>query len=99
MRALASICVILVGCGKPSMGDDGTGDDDNPKGWTITVDMSGLDRFVQPATATSWHVSGTATASEGLAGVTVAESAVTVDGSGAFAAEVGVMPGLTRVPI
>jgi hypothetical protein len=98
MRALASICVILVGCSKPSMGGD-DGGDDNPKGWTITVDMSGLDRFVQPATSTTWHVAGTATASEGLAGVTVAGNAVTVDPSGAFAADVGVMPGLTRVPI
>jgi hypothetical protein len=99
MRALASICVILAGCGKPTLGDDGTGDDDNPKGWTITVDMSGLDRFVQPATSTTWHVAGTATASDGLAGVTVAGSPVAVDGSGAFATDVGVMPGLTRVPI
>src|SRR5215470_6709497 len=99
MRALASICVILVGCGKPGMGDDGTGGDDNPKGWTITVAMSGLDRFVQPETSTTWHVGGTATASEGLTGVTVAGSPVTVDGSGAFATDVAVMPGLTRVPI
>src|SRR5262245_60144970 len=97
MRAFA-IVLTLVGCAKPHPGDDGSGDDD-PKGWTITVDMSGLDRFVQPATSTTWHVAGTATATEGLAGVTVAGQTVTVATAGGFAADVPVAPGLTRVPI
>src|SRR5215475_1099098 len=98
MRAFA-IVLTLVGCAKPpGTGDDGSGDDD-PKGWTITVDMSGLDRFVQPATSTTWHVAGTATATEGLAGVTVAGQPVTVATGGGFAADVAVVPGLTRVPI
>jgi hypothetical protein len=44
----------------------------DPKGWTITVDMSGLDRFVVPETATSWPIAGRATATYGLASVTVA---------------------------
>src|SRR5688572_432024 len=80
--ALCAAMAAIISCGsKTGGGDDGTGDDDDspqpePE-WTIDVDMSGLDRFVPAGTAT-WPVAGRATASEGLAGVEVAESAATV---------------------
>lgn len=91
--------VAAVGCSSKSMsGGDGMPEPD-PKGWTITVDMSGLDRFVQPADAPSWTVAGNATASEGLASVAVAGAVVDLSGAGAFSTTVPVTPGLTHVAI
>lgn len=88
--------VVLAACsGKPTAGDDAPPD---PKGWTITVDMSPLDRYVDPA-ATSWTVRGIASATEGLASVDVDGRAATIADHGAFAQDVTVMPGLTRVPV
>jgi hypothetical protein len=98
MRLLTCTALVVLGCSSKPASDDMTTEPD-PKGWTITVDMSGLDRFVQPNGTTSWPVAGVATATEGLASVTVAEAAVELDASGAFATTVPVMPGLTRVPI
>ncbi len=82
-------------------GDDDDGDDapPDPKGWTISVDMSGLDRFVTPASTTSWQVGGIATATEGLARVDVAGSTVDVTTAGVFVTEAAVTPGLTVVPV
>ena len=90
------------GCGKDVGGgdDDGGGDDAPPTpedAWRIDVDVSGLDRFVPLGTET-WTVAGSVTASEGVAGVDVADAAVAADG-GAFSADVTVAPGLTVVPI
>ena len=66
MRSLCWL-VLLVGCsGQSSTTDDLPPD---PKGWTITVDMSALERYVTPETATAWRVSGTATATEGLGSI------------------------------
>jgi hypothetical protein len=93
----AAALVAAVGCSKT--GSDQTGTEPDPKGWTITVDMSGTDRFVQPADAMTWPVTGVATATEGLQDVKVNDALVEVDGSGAFAANVMVTPGLVRVPI
>jgi hypothetical protein len=91
--------VAAVGCSSKSMSPgDGTPEPD-PKGWTITVDMSGLDRFVQPADAPSWAVAGSATASEGLASVAVDGALVDLSGAGAFSTTVPVMPGLTHVAV
>jgi hypothetical protein len=103
IRTLVVISILfLVGCGKEMGpgGDDGGGDDGPipEPAWSIDVDMSTLDRFV-PLGTTTWHVAGTATASEGLASVDVAGAAATLDGSGAFGAEVSCAPGLTIVPV
>jgi hypothetical protein len=93
----AALCA-AVGCSKsPSDGTEQPEPD--PKGWTITVDMSGLDRFVQPGDSTSWPVGGVATATDGLQAVKVNDALVEVDGNGAFLTSVPVTPGLTRVPI
>ncbi|HUS27455.1 MAG TPA: hypothetical protein VMZ53_03070 [Kofleriaceae bacterium] len=94
----AAALVAAVGCSK-SPSDETLPPEPDPKGWTITVDMSGLDRFVQPGDSTSWPVGGVATATEGLATVKVNDALVDVDASGAFVADVTVAPGLTRVPI
>lgn len=103
IRTLALISILfLIACGKEMGpgGDDGGGDDGPipEPAWSIDVDLSTLDRFV-PLGTTSWHVGGTATASEGLASVDVAGAPATLDGSGGFAAEVACAPGLTVVPI
>src|ERR1043165_2046820 len=93
----AAALVAAVGCSKS--GSDQTQPEPDPKGWTITVDMSGLDRFVQPADSTSWPVNGVATATEGLASLQVDDALVDVAGDGAFSTNVMVTPGLRRVPI
>ena len=97
MRAYALIALGVMGC---SASDKSPGDDvePDPKGWTITVDMSATDRFVQPATSTTWPVSGEATATEGLASVAVGGMTAPLDG-GAFTASVAAAPGLTRVSV
>jgi hypothetical protein len=98
MRLLSCMALLLLGCSSKVASDDMTPEPD-PKGWTITVDLSGLDRFVQPDGTTSWPVHGIATATEGLASVSVSGAPAEVDAAGAFSTSVAVMPGLTRVPI
>ncbi|MCW5802045.1 MAG: hypothetical protein KIT31_06635 [Deltaproteobacteria bacterium] len=98
MRRLA-LALLIMGCSGKDNGDGGDDGPPDPKGWSIEIDMSPLDRFVAPATATAWEVSGIATASAGLAGLEVAGGAASPDERGAFAASVAVAPGLTRVPI
>ncbi len=97
MRAYALIALCVVGC---STKDKAPGEEalPDPKGWTITVDMSATDRFVQPETSTTWTVHGTATATEGLASVEVDGTTVTLD-DGAFTSSVSVGPGLTHVTV
>ncbi len=97
MRAYALIALGVMGC---SASDKSPGDDvePDPKGWTITVDMAATDRFVRPATSTTWPVSGEATATEGLASVAVGGMTAPLDG-GAFTASVAAAPGLTRVSV
>lgn len=98
MRTYAWFALAAIGCSGHGM----TGDDDtppDPKGWTITIGVSQLDRFVQPSTATTWPITGTATASEGLVGVDVAGMPAVVGGDGAFTAMAPARPGLARVPI
>jgi hypothetical protein len=97
MRAYALIALGVMGC---SASDKSPGDqvEPDPKGWTITVDMSATDRFVQPATSTTWSVGGEATATEGLASVEVGGMTAPLDG-GVFTAAVAAGPGLTRVSV
>jgi len=98
LTALAGALIALVGCsGKSSDGDDGVEPD--PKGWTIDVDMSATDRFVDPATAQTWVVAGSATATEGLASIDVGDDAVSIGNAGDFTSTVPVAPGLTRVHV
>ncbi len=99
MRLLSCTALVVLGCSGTSVMDDDATPEPDPKGWTISVDMSATDRFVVPETSTSWPVSGTATATEGLQSITVAATPVDIAGDGAFSASVAVMPGLTRVPI
>lgn len=94
----AAALVAAIGCSKAPSDQDPQPEPD-PKGWTITVDMSGLNRFVQPADSTSWPVTGVATATEGLQAVKVNGAMVDVDAHGAFMASAPVMPGLTSVSI
>lgn len=98
MRLLSCTALVVLGCSGKSAEGELTPEPD-PKGWTISVDMTGLDRFVQPDGTASWPVGGVATATEGLQGVTVAGAAVELAGNGAFSTTVAAMPGLTRVPI
>ena len=94
-----AVLAALAGCsGSKATSPDGTTEPD-PKGWTITIDTTGLDRFVQPADAATWPIAGRATASEGLDSVAIAGALVDVDANGAFAGSVPVAPGLTPVPI
>jgi hypothetical protein len=95
MRSALAWFVVLEGCSQAPDGTEPPPPD--PKGWTLAVDLSGLDRFVQPAAATSWMVGGTVIASEGLANVAVA--GMDLGATSPFAAMVPVMPGLTRVPV
>lgn len=95
MRTLACLALV-VGCSSSTIEQPAPVD---PKGWTITVDMSNLDRFVVPETSHTWPVTGTATATAGLVGVEVAGAPIAFGSDGAFATSVPVMPGLTRVPV
>ena len=101
MRRFASIAllIVVVGCSGKSAGPEEDQPEPDPKGWTITVDMSKTDRFVQPGTETSWPVAGVATATDGIASIDVAGSPVEVAEDGSFASTVAVMPGLTPVPV
>lgn len=98
MRSFAWSTLILVGCGGHGLGGDEPPAPD-PKGWTITVDMSQTDRFVQPASSPTWQVAGRATATEGLVSVDVAGAPVALDADGSFTTDVAVMAGLTHVPV
>jgi hypothetical protein len=99
MRLVWAALVVAFGCSSSKSTTGGDTPEPDPKGWTITVDMSGLDRFVQPADAPMWPVSGVASASEGLHDVTVGDSPVAVDDHGAFSTNVAVTPGLTHVAV
>jgi hypothetical protein len=102
MRKLYAIAIMLAACSSKGTGtgdDDGTTPEPDPKGWTITVDMSGTDRFVQPADSTTWTVNGVATGTGGIASVTVDDAMVDLASDGAFSTSVPVMPGLTRVHV
>ncbi len=90
-----ALCVMGCSAEDKAPGDEALPD---PKGWTITVDMSGTDRFVQPETSTTWIVKGEATATEGLASVEVGGLTSTLD-EGAFSATVPVALGLTHVTV
>ncbi|MDQ3340605.1 MAG: hypothetical protein M4D80_36065 [Myxococcota bacterium] len=90
------LVVVALGCQGSRAGDDTPPD---PKGWTITVDMSGLDRYVVPETETNWTVRGKATATEGLATVDIGDINGTFADDGAFMQSVAVAQGTTRVPI
>jgi hypothetical protein len=99
MRLMSCAALVAaLGCSSKSSTSD-PGSEPDPKGWTITIDMSGLDRFVQPADASTWTVGGVATATEGLQSLTVGGALVEVDSRGAFSTSVEVTPGLTRVEI
>ena len=100
MRVLTCAALVAaVGCSKTPADGDMPGSEPDPKGWSIDIDMASLDRFVQPATETSWKVTGTATATEGLQSLVVDGASLDLDGHGAFATTVAVTPGLTRVAI
>lgn len=96
MRAYGLIALTLLGCGGNAGGVDGVEPD--PKGWTIDVDMSATDRFVDPADSTTWQIAGSVVATEGLANVDVAGMPATLDRD-TFSATSPVMPGLTRVSV
>jgi len=70
---------------------------DDPKGWTLSVDVTGLERFA-PGDATSWPIAGTVFATEGLATVDVAALPAQLAGD-AFTATAPIGRGLTRVSI
>lgn len=95
--SLVCALIALGGCSGKSTGDGATEPD--PKGWTIDIDMSATNRYVDPASSTSWQVAGTVMATEGLASVDVNGASASPDGDGAFAAMSPVMPGLTRVSV
>jgi hypothetical protein len=101
MRKLCAIAILLAACSSKGTDadDDGTMPEPDPKGWTITVDMSGTERFVQPADSTAWTVNGVATGTAGIASVTVNDAMVELGGDGAFSTSVPVMPGLSRVHV
>ncbi len=101
MRSHYIALLFVFGCSAKTAGgeDPSSEPEPDPKGWTISVDMSGLDRFVQPVDATTWQVGGSATATEGLASVTVGGAPVELDANGAFATSVPVMPGLNPIAI
>lgn len=101
------ICLmtVVVGCGQSmtaGSGDDtGSGSDQpppDPKGWTITIDASGANRFVDPLDSATWPLAGTLTSTNPVASFAVGGAPVTVGtGGGAFTTDVPVAAGLTRV--
>src|SRR5436190_1180324 len=97
MRAYGLIALTVLGCGGKNAGDDGVEPD--PKGWTIDVDMSATNRFVDPADSTTWPVAGAATATEGLSTIAVNDAPVSIGDGGAFATTVMPAPGLSRVSV
>lgn len=102
MKRIFAIAIALTACSSKGTGagdDDGTTPEPDPKGWTITVDMSPTDRFVQPADSTTWSVSGIATGTGGIASVTVNDHDVALAADGAFASDVAVVPGLSRIRV
>lgn len=88
-----------VGPGGEEGEDWGPGDGDpDADAWSIDLDTSSTDPFIVDFSATT-TLRGNVTASEGLARVEVAGEVVQTDGSGAFAVEVPVTPGLQVVPV
>ncbi len=107
MRSLSlSLCLVVVGCGDNLGGEPDPEGDDTPlppglAGWSIEVDMSGLDRFA-PREAETWVVGGHVRSSEALAEVEVAGEVTPWSDEpygGDFESSVGIAPGLTVVPI
>src|SRR6478609_4311463 len=98
-------CSLLLACSshKGGAGDapDAQPSAPMPDAWQIQIDFTDLDRFLDVAARPdrTWHVAGTAVASKGLASLAIAGAPVTVGEGGAFAADVPVDLGLTRVPI
>ena len=100
MRRFASIALVMVvGCSGKTTGPEDDQPEPDPKGWTITVDMSRTDRFVVPGTEMSWPIAGSATATEGIASIDVAGSPAEIAADGSFTSRVNVLPGLTPVPV
>src|SRR5215813_2768776 len=106
MRAFISITACLaIACSHHGGGGADSPDADvkppMPDAWQIEVDFTGLDRFLDVVAHAdhAWHVAGTVTASKGLASLAIAGAPVNVDASGAFADDVKVMDGVTRVPV
>ena len=98
MRGWLAIAILACGCSsKLTGGDDDTVEPD-PKGWTITVDMTS-DRFVQPAAAMTWDIAGKATGTAGIQSVTVNDHLVDLAGDGTFSSTVSVTPGLSKVRV
>jgi hypothetical protein len=101
MRACAiqiALAVALTGCSGKS-GDNEEVVEPDPKGWTIEVDMSATDRFVQPETSSTWRIHGMATATDGIASIDVAGAAAERGDDGVFTAETPAALGLTRVNV
>ena len=92
------LALLAIGCSGKSGPSSGEPPPD-PKGWTINVDMSATDRYVQPETATTWTIAGRATATEGLASIDVGGAGAAFGDDGTFTHDVPVMPGLNRVPV
>lgn len=100
MRGLWATAIVLFGCSSKSTGgdDDGTAEPD-PKGWTITVDMSPTDRFVQPGDSTEWPIAGKATGTAGVTSVTVNDDDVDLANDGTFGVTVPITSGLNRIRV
>ena len=99
MRALALIWLssLVLGCAGHAADSDATEPD--PKGWTISVDMSRTERFVRPETSPRWPVAGRAEATERVESIEVAGTPQAIAADGAFSTEVAVSQGLTSVPV
>ena len=97
MRLHGWLALLALGCSGKTSGTEDMPPD--PKGWTITVDMSATDRYVQPESSMAWVVAGKATATEGLASIDVGGVAASFDKDGVFMQSVPVMPGANRVPV
>ncbi|MBI2895683.1 MAG: hypothetical protein HYY06_19150 [Deltaproteobacteria bacterium] len=102
LAAQLAACTATFGPGGPEEESgvgwgDGDGDPDADK-YSLELDTSATDPFIEgfPPTA---PVRGMARASEGLARVEVAQSAVPTDADGSFVTEVPVAAGLQLVPI
>ncbi len=86
------------GAATPGAGGAGSAPPPGEAPYTLTVDTSGLDRFVPAATATR-TVAGEVTASLGAAAVKVGDADATLMPDGTFSRSVPVPAGLSMVPI